>query len=101
VPATAPSKPRVGVEFLTSNDPGKWRQDPLSQIPLALGAYWGGVKPFVLERADQFRAPAPPRLDSAEYAIAYNEVKLLGGDGVTTPTTRVAEQTKIGDLLGV
>lgn len=90
------SEPRVGIEFLTSNDPGKWRQDPLSQIPLALGAYWGDVKPFVLERADQFRAPAPPRLDSPEYAAAYNEVKLLGGDGVTTPTTRVAEQTKIG-----
>jgi membrane-associated phospholipid phosphatase len=90
------SEPRVGIEFLTSNDPGKWRQDPLSQIPLALGAYWGKVKPFVLERADQFRAPVPPRLDSAEYATAYNEVMLLGGDGVITPTTRTIEQTKIG-----
>jgi hypothetical protein len=89
-------EPRVGVEFLTSNDPGKWRQDPISMIPLALGAYWGDVKPFVLERADQFRAPVPPRIDSADYAVAYNEVKTLGGDGVVTPTTRTAEQTQIG-----
>ncbi|MBI3807858.1 MAG: phosphatase PAP2 family protein [Nitrospirae bacterium] len=90
------SEPRVGIEFLTSNDPGKWRQDPISQITLALGAYWGEVKPFVLERGDQFRAPVPPRIDSAAYAAAYNEVKMLGGDGVVTPTIRSAEQTQIG-----
>jgi hypothetical protein len=38
----------------------------------------------------------PPRIDSADYAAAYNEVKTLGGDGVVTPTTRTAEQTQIG-----
>jgi hypothetical protein len=89
-------EPRVVVEFLTSNDPGKWRQDPISMIPLALGAYWGDVNPFVLEQANQFRAPVPPRIDSVAYAAAYNEVKTLGGDGVVTPTTRTAEQTQIG-----
>jgi hypothetical protein len=89
-------EPLVGTEFLTSNDPGKWRQDPVSLIPLALGAYWGDVKPFVLERSDQFRVPPPPRIDSAEYAAAYQEVKTLGGDGITTPTVRSAEQTQIG-----
>jgi len=89
-------EPLVGIEFLTSNDPGKWRQDPISQIPLALGAYWGEIKPFALDRADQFRVPPPPRLDSPEYAAAYNEVKALGGDGVATPTIRSAEQTQIG-----
>jgi hypothetical protein len=61
-----------------------------------LGAYWDEVKPFALERADQFRVPPPPRLDSADYAAAYNEVKTLGGDGLVTPTTRTAEQTQIG-----
>ena len=90
------SEPRVGIEFLTSNDPGKWRQDPISLIPLALGAYWGQVKPFVLERSDQFRAPVPPTIDSPNYATAYNEVKTLGGDGILTPTMRTAEQTQIG-----
>jgi hypothetical protein len=90
------AEPRIAVEFMTSTEPGKWRQDPMSQIPLALGAYWSEVKPFVLLTADQFRIPAPPSLSSREYAVAYNEVKALGGDGILTPTNRTAEQTKIG-----
>ena len=83
-------------EFITSNDPGKWRKDPISQHPLALGAYWGQVTPFVLQSSKQFRAPLPPAINSPEYAVAFNEVKSLGGDGVATPTTRTAEQTQIG-----
>ena len=90
------AEPRIGIEFITSNAPGKWRQDPISQFPLAIGAYWGGVTPFVLQSSYQFRAPVPPALNSAEYAAAYNAVKLVGGDGVITPTTRTAEQTHIG-----
>jgi hypothetical protein len=35
-------------------------------------------------------------LNSAVYAAAYNEVKILGGDGVHTPTIRSAEQTETG-----
>ena len=90
------AEPRVGIEFITSNDPGKWRQDPISMIPLALGAHWGEVTPFVMTSASQFRTPPPPAMDSPEYAAAYNEVKRLGGDGVITPTERTAEQTEIG-----
>jgi len=89
-------EPRVGIDFITSNDPGKWRQDPISHHPLALGAYWGQVKPFVLQTSAQFRAPIPPALSSTEYAIAFNEVKALGGDGIITPTARTAEETQIG-----
>jgi hypothetical protein len=90
------AEPRVGIEFITSNDPGKWRQDPISLIPLALGAHWGEVTPFVMQSASQFRTPPPPALNSPEYAAAYNEVKRLGGDGIHTPTERTAEQTEIG-----
>jgi hypothetical protein len=89
-------EPRVGVDFITSNDSGRWRQDPISLIPLALGAYWGKVKPFAMKSADQFRVPPPPALESPEYAAAFEEVQLLGGDGVVTPTVRTAEQTEIG-----
>jgi hypothetical protein len=35
-------------------------------------------------------------MNSTEYATAYNEVKALGGDGDTTPTSRTEEQTQIG-----
>jgi hypothetical protein len=64
--------------------------------PLALGARWDEVAPFVMSGSAQFRAPPPPALDTAAYAQAYAEVKALGGDGVTTPTTRTVEQTTIG-----
>lgn len=87
---------KVNTEFVTSNDPGKWRQDPISQLGVALGAHWGeSVTPFVMQSGHQFRTPAPPDMSSAAYATAYNEVKRLGGDGVITPTERTAEQTRI------
>ena len=35
-------------------------------------------------------------MGSAAYAAAFNEVKRLGGDDVTTPTARTEEQTQIG-----
>ncbi|MBV9007674.1 MAG: vanadium-dependent haloperoxidase [Verrucomicrobia bacterium] len=93
---SARPEPRVGVEFVCSKEPGKWRQDPISHHPLAFGAYWGEVKPFVMRSSAQFRPPAPPALTSAEYTAAYNNVKALGGDGTVTPTTRTPEQTIIG-----
>jgi len=89
-------EPLVGIDWITSNDPGRWRQDPISLLPVALGAYWGEVTPFVLTSSHQFRTPPPPPLSSAAYAAAYNEVKALGGDGIITPTTRTDEQTTIG-----
>ncbi len=90
------SEPRVGIEFITSDLPGKWRQDPISLIPIALGAYWGKVKPFILKSGNQFRVSSPPELGSHQYAVAFNEVKAIGGDGIVTPTTRTPEQTEIG-----
>jgi len=89
-------EPRLGVDFFTSDQPGMWRQDPISMGPLALGGRWDEVKPFRMRSATQFRAPEPPTLTSAAYASAFGEAKRLGGDGVTTPTVRTAEQTRIG-----
>jgi hypothetical protein len=53
-------EPRLGIDFFPSDQPGKWRQDPISQIPLALGAHWGEVMPFVMKSPSQFRVPPPP-----------------------------------------
>ena len=89
-------EPRIGVDFFPIFKPGKWRQDPISRIPVALGARWSEVKPFVMESADQFRVPAPPSLRSHEYAVAFNEARFLGGDGLVTRTLRTEEQTDIG-----
>jgi hypothetical protein len=90
------AEPLVGVDYITSNEPGRWRQDPISLIPLALGAGWSKVKPFVMKSARQFRVPAPPALTSRQYAAAFNEAKELGGDGMVTPTVRTDEQTSVG-----
>jgi hypothetical protein len=64
--------------------------------PQAIGPAWGNVKPFAMDSVKNFIAPAPPAINSAMYAQAYNDVKSLGGDGVHTPTTRTPEQTQIG-----
>ena len=90
------AEPLVGVDFIPGDAPGQWRQDPISQLPPALGARWAEVAPFVLQTADQFRVPPPPALDSPEYAEVFAEVQSLGGDGVTTPTVRTEEETFIG-----
>jgi len=88
--------PLMGSEWETSNDAGHWRQDPISQAPIALGAHWGDVRPFVMRSPSQFRVPPPPSMASAAYTEAYNEVKRLGGDGVHTPTERSGDQTQAG-----
>jgi len=86
----------LGVDYFTSKLPGHWRQDPISQIPVALGVHWGACKPFVIKSGSQFLAPPPPDMTSAKYTAAYNEVKNFGGDGAVTPTQRTPEQTFIG-----
>src|SRR5215510_716547 len=102
-----------GDEYVPAVGSGKWRQDPISDIRIALGSRWGElVTPFVLKSVDQFPAPPPPALDSQEYVVAFNEVKNYGGcgddlaacddgfDGFVTPTMRTAEQTQIGIYWG-
>jgi hypothetical protein len=89
-------EPHIGVDWTTSDQPGHWREDPVSQLTIALGARWNEVTPFAMTSADQFRVPPPPALDSPEYAAAYDEAKALGGDGVTTATVRDEDQTETG-----
>ena len=87
------SEPRMNIEFFPSKEPGKWREDPVSHLQVALGAHWGEVKPFVLRTAKQFRVMPPPSMKSQQYIDAFYEVLSLGGDGVTTSTLRTDDQT--------
>lgn len=89
-------EPRVDIDFITSINAGKWRQDPISHHPLALGAHWDQVTPFVMRSARQFRVRPVPAMNSPEYTAAYDEVKRLGGDGIITPTERTEDQTETG-----
>jgi hypothetical protein len=94
------NEPLVNTEYIPSNMPGFWRQDPIVQHPLALGAYWAQVAPFALTSAAQFQTPPPPPMASAAYAAAFDEAKSLGGDGVQTPHARTADQTHAGIFWG-
>lgn len=90
------AEPRLGVSYFPSDQPGHWRQDPIGLQPVALGAHWGECAPFVMQTGNQFRAPPPPAMSSAEYTAAFNEAKAFGGDGVHTPSSRTPEQSFIG-----
>jgi hypothetical protein len=88
--------PTIGVGYNTGTTQADWKQDPVSQVPEAIGAYWGDVKPFAIKSRLQFRLPPPLALNSSAYAAVYNNTKTLGGDGLHTATTRNADQTQIG-----
>ncbi|MCY7294900.1 vanadium-dependent haloperoxidase [Alteromonas sp. a30] len=90
-----------------SDHAGSWTPDPNTpstsgEANLALGAYWGNVKPFFLKDGDQFRAPVPPALESQEYADAFNQVASLGGaqDNINTPSTSTDATRFIGNYWG-
>lgn len=89
-------EPVVGVDYFPTGLPGAWSPDPISGGTVALGAHWAQVAPFAMVSADQFRIVPPPALASAEYALAFDEEVVLGGDGVNTPTLRSEEQTFMG-----
>ncbi len=63
--------------------------------PLVFLPQWGDVTPFVLKSNAQFLPGPPYALTSKKYAADFNEVKQLGGDDVTTPSDRTADQTQI------
>jgi hypothetical protein len=79
------------VTYTPGTDPGDWRPTPPANLP-ALAPQWPYVTPYATTSGSQFRPAAPPALDSAEYAAAFNEVKSLGR---ADSTTRTEEQTQI------
>jgi hypothetical protein len=86
--------PLLDFEYPQGTEPGEYRFVPGFNFTFAPG--WANVTPFVLERSSQFRAGPPYQVESQKYAADFNEVKTLGGDDVTTPSMRTAEQTEIG-----
>jgi hypothetical protein len=53
------------------------------------------MPPFSLLRSDQYRPSPPYKIDSKKYTADYNEIKMLGGNGTTTPSARTPDQTQI------
>jgi hypothetical protein len=73
--------------------PGQYQCTP--GFPFIAFEAWAKVTPFVLQDSAQFRPDPPYALTEKAYTADFNEVKALGGDGTTTPSTRTAEQTAI------
>ncbi|MET0741003.1 MAG: vanadium-dependent haloperoxidase [Candidatus Nanopelagicales bacterium] len=83
----------VDSTYPQGDEPGEYVFTP--GTPFAFAPHWGEVTPFALRRASSFKPGPPLRLSSAKYAADVNEIKALGGDGVTTPSARTSDQTEI------
>jgi hypothetical protein len=73
----------------TSSAPGAWQPTP--SCPPAGGTLlqWRNLRPFAIERTDQFRSAPPPALTSQRYARGYNEVMRIGSiDSAFRPQDR-------------
>jgi PAP2 superfamily len=77
----------------TDTPPGVYQCGP--GTPFIAFEVWEKVTPFVLAHSSQFHPGPPYKVDSRKYAVDFNEVKSLGGDDVTTPSARTADQTQI------
>lgn len=77
------------VHYVPDETPGKWRRTPPAKRPPEL-PHWGSVKPFVVTRITDYRAAAPPALDSERYRLALEEVRHFGAKG---PDQRNEDQT--------
>jgi hypothetical protein len=72
--------------------PGAWVCPPPPAIQFEVVPWIANMQPFLLNSSSQFRAPAPPALDSALYATDLAEVKAYGE---LHSTVRTVDQTKV------
>jgi hypothetical protein len=74
-------------------NPGEYQCTP--GTPFIAFEVWENVIPFALKDSSQFRPGPPYAVDRKKYTADFNEVKSLGGDDVTSPSARTADQTEI------
>ncbi|HET9324674.1 MAG TPA: vanadium-dependent haloperoxidase, partial [Gaiellaceae bacterium] len=76
--------------FVNGTMPGEWRP-VLPAFGSDPNAWVKDVKPFLIERASQFRSSGPYDLDSRRYAKEFDEVKSVGS---LNSTRRTDDQTQ-------
>jgi hypothetical protein len=76
-----------------NTNPGEYQCTP--GTPFIAFEVWENVIPFALKDSSQFRPGPPYAVTRKKYTADFNEVKSLGGDNVTTPSARTADQTEI------
>jgi hypothetical protein len=86
----------------TGPDPYRPLTQPGIYIPTATMTCptWPKLKPFVLERPDQFRPGPPVSLSSKEWAADYNEVKVYGARDSTRRTAKETETARFWLMTG-
>jgi PAP2 superfamily len=87
------TQPIQDFSYPQGTKPGEYRFTGTTNF--AFLPQWGNLPPFILRDSSQFQPPPPLNLKSRRYAMDLNEIKSLGGDGMTTPSARTAEQTEI------
>lgn len=70
--------------------PGEWRPTPVNDP----NAWVRNVRPFALPSPEHFHTPGPLALTSGQYAVEFNEVKMLGR---ATGSTRTEAQTSLAN----
>ena len=85
--------PLLDFAYPQGTEPGEYRFTP--DFPFAFAPGWADVTPFVLHDSSQFHVSPPYAVTKNKYTQDFNEVKRLGGDGITTPSARTGEQTEI------
>lgn len=86
----------------TAPDPYRPRTQPGVYVPTGtmVASTWPSVRPFVLERAAQFRPGPPVALTSPEWASDYNEVKAYGARNSTVRTPEQTETARFWLMTG-
>ena len=86
----------------TAPDPYRPLTQPGIYIPTAtmVCSTWPKLKPFVLERPDQFRPGPPASLSSKEWATDYNEIKAYGALDSTRRTAQETETARFWLMTG-
>jgi PAP2 superfamily len=86
----------------TGVDAYRPRTQPGVYVPTAtmVAATWPTLRPFVLERPDQFRPGPPVALTSQEWASDYNEVKAYGARNSMLRTPEQTETAKFWLMTG-
>jgi hypothetical protein len=81
------------VPYTPSGLPGRWAPTPPG-FAAAVTPQQRYVDPWLIDSQGQFRAAAPPAIDSAAYAAAFNEVKDLGSLGSASRTVDQSESAR-------
>jgi hypothetical protein len=72
--------------------PGAWLCAPPPSLQSEVVPWIANMQPFLINRSSQFRAPAPPALDSTQYAADLAETKAYGA---VNSSVRSVEQTNV------